>query len=438
MEWYYVLAILLSTLILFMLLGVPVVFAFFAANIVGATIFMGGEKGVAQLVRNAVDATQNFSLLPIPLFIFMGEIMFHTGVAARAIDAMDKLIARVPGRLSLVAITGGTLFSSLSGSTIANTAMLGSTLLPEMYKRGYKPEISIGPIVAVGGIAMLIPPSALAVLLGSVARIPIADLLLASILPALILTFLFYLYVTVRCWANPHIAPIYDIGAMTWWERIKPFLIYVLPLMSIFFVVVGSIVTGIATPTESAALGTIASLAVAAGYRSLRWSNFVTSVKQTVRFSVMTLFIICGSIAFSQILAFSEASSGLSLLILNSDLAPLLVLLGMLAVLLVLGCFMDQVSMMMITMPLYMPVIEQMGYNVVWFGVLTLLVMEISLATPPFGLLLFVAKGAAPAGTTMREVITSVLPFVFLALLVVAFLIAFPQLTLILPELMNS
>ena len=437
MEWYYVLAILLSTLILFMLLGVPVVFAFFAANIVGATIFMGGEKGVAQLVRNAGDATQNFSLLPIPLFIFMGEIMFHTGVAARAIDAMDKLIARVPGRLSLVAITGGTLFSSLSGSTIANTAMLGSTLLPEMYKRGYKPEISIGPIVAVGGIAMLIPPSALAVLLGSVARIPIADLLLASILPALILTCLFYLYVTVRCWATPHIAPIYDIGAMTWWERIKPFLIYVLPLISIFFVVVGSIVAGIATPTESAALGTIASLAVAAGYRSLRWSNFVASVRQTLRFSVMTLFIICGSITFSQILAFSEASSGLSLLILNSDLAPLLVLLGMLAVLLVLGCFMDQVSMMMITMPLYMPVIEQMGYNVVWFGVLTLLVMEISLATPPFGLLLFVAKGAAPAGTTMREVITSVLPFVFLALLVVAFLIAFPQLTLILPELMN-
>ena len=438
MEWYYVLGVLLSTLLFFMILGLPVVFAFFAANIVGAMLFMGGEKGIAQLVRNAIDATQNFSLLPIPLFIFMGEIMFHRGVAARAIDAVDKLIARIPGRLSLVAITGGTLFSSLSGSTIANTAMLGSTLLPEMYKRGYKPEISIGPIVAVGGIAMLIPPSALAVLLGSVARIPIGDLLLASILPALILTFLFYLYVTIRCWANPDIAPIYDIGEMTWWERIKPFLIYVLPLISIFVVVVGSIVAGIATPTESAALGTIASLAVAAGYRSLRWSNFVASVRETVRFSVMTLFIICGSITFSQILAFSEASAGLSLVILNSDLAPLLILLGMLAVLMMLGCFMDQVSMMMITMPLYMPVIEQMGYNVVWFGVLTLLVMEISLATPPFGLLLFVAKGAAPAGTTMREVIISVLPFVLLALLVVALLIAVPQLTLILPELMNS
>ena len=124
----------------------------------------------------------------------MGEIMFHSGVAARAIDAIDKLIAKVPGRLSLVAVIGGTTFSSLSGSTIANTAMLGSTLLPEMYKRGYKPEISIGPIVAVGGLAMLIPPSALAVLLGSVARIPIADLLVASIIPALILAFFFCVY----------------------------------------------------------------------------------------------------------------------------------------------------------------------------------------------------------------------------------------------------
>ena len=135
----------------------------FAANLVGAWIFMGGEIGVMQLVRNAADSVQSFALLPIPLFILMGEVMFHTGVAGRAIDAVDKLIARVPGRLSLVAITGGTIFSSLSGSTIANTAMLSSTLLPEMYRRGYKPSIAIGPNVAVGGIAILIPPSALAV-----------------------------------------------------------------------------------------------------------------------------------------------------------------------------------------------------------------------------------------------------------------------------------
>ncbi len=437
MEWYWILAALIGGLVAFMLMGLPVVFAFFAVNLIGAYFVMGGDKGLLQLVRNSVVSIQNFALLPIPLFIFMGEIMFHTGIAARAIDAVDKLIARVPGRLSLVAIVGGTIFSSLSGSTIANTAMLGSTLLPEMYKRGYKPSISIGPIVATGGLAMLIPPSALAVLLGSIAQIPIGDLLVASIIPALILAAMFFAYVMIRCSLNPEIAPLYDVAHMTTRERLMPFVKYVLPLMSIFVVVVGSIIGGIATPTESAALGAVASLVAALGYGRLTLSNFMISVTQTLRLTVMTLFIICGSITFSQILAFSEATTGLSELITQSELTPFTILIGMLLVLMFLGCFMDQVSMMMITVPIFMPMAELLGFNVIWFGVLLLMILEISLATPPFGLLLFVVKGAAPDDTTMQQIIVSVAPFIAMALLVVAILITFPGLTLILPNLIS-
>jgi len=436
MAWYEVLLVLLGTLVLFMALGLPVVFAFFATNLIGAFVFMGGENGVVQLVRNAVDSVQSFALLPIPLFILMGEIMFYTGVAARAIDAVDKLITRVPGRLSLVAIVGGTIFSSLSGSTIANTAMLGSTLLPEMYRRGYQPAIAIGPIVAVGGIAMLIPPSALAVLLGSIAQIPISELLVASIIPALILAALFFAYVIIRCWRNPLLAPAYEVERLTWRERILPFIKYVVPLSSIFIVVVGSIIGGIATPTESAALGAAATLAAAAAYRRLSWKNFAVSVRQTLRFTVMTLFIICGSITFSQIMAFSQASAGLSAAILGAGLGRLELLAGMLLILLFLGCFMDQVSMMMITVPLFMPVVQQLDLEPVWFGVLMLMILEVSLATPPFGLLLFVAKGASPE-TPMRDIIGSVAPFIALALGVVALLIAFPQITLLLPRLIT-
>jgi len=428
--------------VVFMLLGMPVVFAFFAVNIIGAFIFMGGEKGLFQLMRNAIDSVQNFALLPIPLFIFMGEIMFHSGVAGRAIDAIDKLIAKVPGRLSLVAVIGGTTFSSLSGSTIANTAMLGSTLLPEMYKRGYKPEISIGPIVAVGGLAMLIPPSALAVLLGSVARIPIADLLVASIIPALILAFLFFSYIIIRCTLDPTIAPAYDVSDLTWRERLSPLVKYVLPLLVIFIVVVGSIVAGIATPTESAALGTVASLIAVAAYGMLSREVFLVSVRQTLRFTVMTMFIICGSITFSQILAFSQASEGLVGLVEAAELAPLTIIIVMMAILLFLGCFMDQVSMMMITMPIFMRIIESVDFGIgdlqqtqVWFGVLALMMLEISLATPPFGLLLFVAKGVAPSGTTMGEVITSVLPFILMAMAVAALLVFVPSITLLIPNL---
>jgi tripartite ATP-independent transporter DctM subunit len=412
-----------------------VVFAFFAVNLIGAWVFMGGEIGVMQLVRNAAESVQSFALLPIPLFIFMGEIMFHTGVAGRAIDAVDRLIARVPGRLSLVAIAGGTIFSSLSGSTIANTAMLSSTLLPEMYRRGYHSSIAVGPIVAVGGLAMLIPPSALAVLLGSVARIPIGELLVASIIPALILSVLFFFYVIVRCSLSPQLAPPYDVARMSLRERVMPFVKYVLPLMSIFVVVVGSIIGGIATPTESAALGAAASLAAAAGYRRLDRRSFRVALAETLRLTVMTLFIICGSITFSQIMAFTQASDGLSNLVTGAGLSPLMVLIGMLGILFFLGCFMDQVSMMMITAPLFMPVAEALGFEIVWFGVLMLMILEVSLATPPFGLLLFVAKGAAPQ-TSMHEIIVSVTPFVVIVLAVVGLLILEPELTLLLPRLM--
>ncbi len=436
MAWHEILGLLLGGLVGLMALGVPVVFAFFAVNLAGAYVFMGGDKGVEQLVRNAAESVQSFALMPIPLFIFMGEVMFHTGVAGRAIDAVDRLIARLPGRLSLVAITGGTIFASLSGSTIANTAMLSSTLLPEMYRRGYHPSVAVGPIVAVGGLAMLIPPSALAVLLGSVARIPIGELLIASIVPALILAALMFGYVLLRCSWQPHLAPSYDAGHLPLRERVLPFLKYVLPLMAIFLVVVGSIIGGIATPTESAALGAASAVLAAAAYRRLTWANFAVSVRMTLKLTVMTLFIICGSITFSQILAFTQASNGLSALVTGAGLSPLMVLLGMLAILLFLGCFMDQVSMMMITAPLFMPVVQQLGFDLVWFGVLMLMLLEISLATPPFGLLLFVAKGAAP-GTTMREIIVSVAPFIMLALGVVALLITFPALTLWLPALMT-
>ncbi|MGH8689094.1 MAG: TRAP transporter large permease [Burkholderiales bacterium] len=436
MSWAEILLVLLGTLVLFMALGLPVVFAFFATNLIGAWLFMGGEAGLMQLVRNAVDSVTSFALLPIPLFILMGEIMFYTGVAERAIDAVDKLIARVPGRLSLVAIVGGTIFASLSGSSIANTAMLGSTLLPEMFRRGYKPSIAIGPIVAVGGIAILIPPSALAVLLGSVAQIPIGELLIASIIPALIMSALFFGYVILRCRLDPSLAPAYDVQALSWRERLMPFVKYVLPLSAIFVVVVGSIIGGVATPTESAALGAAASLGAAAAYRRLTWANFVVSVRQTLRFTVMTLFIICGSITFSQLMAFSQASNGLSAAVLGAGLAPLGLLIGMLLILLFLGCFMDQVSMMMITVPLFMPIVQKAGFDPVWFGVLMLMCLEIGLATPPFGLLLFVAKGASPE-TSMGEIVRSVAPFIGIALAVVVLLIAAPELTLWLPRLMT-
>jgi len=434
MEWYWALTMMLGLLCLMMAAGLPVAFAFMGVNIVGAAVFLGGVPGLNQMIRNAMEALTNFSLAPIPLFLFMGEVLFHTGVAFKAIDAVDKLIARLPGRLSIVSIVGGTVFSSLSGSTIANTAVLGSVLLPDMMRRGYHPTMAMGPIMATGGIAMLIPPSALAVLLGSLAGISISGLLIAGIVPGILMSILFFLYVLIRCSLNPSLAPAYDVQHLEPWQRWRPFLVYVVPLFLIFIVVVGSILAGWATPTESAALGCVAALAAAAAYRSLTWAGFLKSVRETAKVSVMILFIIVASVTFSQILAFSGATNGLLDLIDSVGATPVLILLAMLLILLLLGAFMDQVSMVMITLPFYIPLAQAVGFDLLWFGVLMLIVMEISFTTPPFGLLIYVMKGVAPKNITLGQIYAAAFPFIILELIVLALLVAVPDLATWLPQ----
>lgn len=435
MDWPLALALLVGLLIVLMALGLPVAFAFFGVNLIGAFLFMSGEAGLAQLVRNSVESVAKFSLTPIALFILMGEVMFHTKVAFRAIDAVDKLIARVPGRLSLVAVAGGTIFSGLSGSTMANTALLGSVLLPEMQRRGYHPTIAMGPILATGGIAMLIPPSALAVVLGSLANIPIAELLIAGIVPGLMLACAFFVYVITRCALNPALAPSYELKPLTAWERIWPFLVYVVPLMALFFVVVGSILLGWATPNESAALGAVGAVVAAACYRSLDWPSLKRSLLETAKVTGMAMFIICASVTYSQILSFSGAIDGLLAIITKWQLGRLEIILVMLLVLLVLGCFIDQLSMMLITLPFFLPMVHAAQIDLIWYGVLILLALEISFTSPPFGLLLFVMKGVAPPEITMRQIIVAVIPFIGLELLVLALLVALPCLSTWLPSL---
>ena len=434
----------LGFLLALMALGLPVAFAFIGANLLGAVVFLGGDAGLLQFVRNSMASISTFTLLPIPFFVLMGEILFHTGVALRAIDAVERLISRVPGRLSIIAILSGTIFASLTGSSIANTALLGSVLMPRMIQRGYHPSMAMGPIMATGGIAMLIPPSALAVLLGSLAglmggpmaavEMSISKLLVAGIIPGILMSALFLGYVMLRCHVNPALAPAYEIEQTHGWQRWRPFVVYVLPLGLIVVVVIGSILSGFASPTESAAGGALASLATAFAYRSVTWAGLKTAVMETVKISTMILFIIGASQTFSQILNFSGATDGLLDVVLGFEAGPLTLLAIMLLILLFLGAFMDQVSMMLITLPFYVPVALELRIDLLWLGVLMLLVMEISFTTPPFGLLIYVMKGVAPPGITLGQIYAATLPFIGLALIVLSILMVFPELATWLPE----
>lgn len=436
MLWYEALAILIGGLMLLLSTGLPVAFSFFVVNLVGAYLFLGGTNGLGQLARNAHLAVTNFELIPIVLFTLMGDIMFRSGLAVRAIGAVDKLIANVPGRLSIVAVAAGTVFSALSGSSMANAAVLGSTLLPEMRRRGYHPTMAMGPILGTGGIAVLIPPSALAVLLGSLSGISISALLVGGILPGLVMAGIFVIYIIIRCTLNPTLAPVYEVEQVALSKRLRPFLTDVVPLLGIFLVVVGGIVTGIATPTESAMLGCFATLFAAIAYRVLRWVHLLDAIRETVRLSGMIMFIVASSLTFSQILSFSGATNGLLKLITSVGISQVTVVVGMLVVLLILGCFMDPPSMMMITLPFFMPLAEQTGVDVVWFGILVLIALEVSFTTPPFGLLLFVMRGIAK-DTTMGQVCLAAAPFVAMSVLVIVLVYFIPGLATWLPTMLK-
>ncbi|MGE4014633.1 MAG: TRAP transporter large permease subunit, partial [Alphaproteobacteria bacterium] len=426
MEWYWALILMLGMVCGLMALGLHVAFAFFFANIVGAALFMPFPAGMVAFVRGSMASISNFTLAPIPLFLLIGEILLATGLAFKAVDAIDRLITRVPGRLSVVAVTGGTMFSALSGSTIATTAMLGNALMPQMLKRGYHLSMAMGPIMAIGGVDMLIPPSALTVLLGSLAKIPVADLLIAGIIPGLIMSVLFIGYIIIRCAVSPHLAPSYDVAEYSLAERWMPIVKYVLPLFLIFVVVIGGIFTGIASPTDSAALGAMMSVFIAIGYRALTWRILLNALRDIAKVTTMILFIIAASLIFSQILAFSGATDGALKELSKIQFTPMIALLCMVAVLLFLGCFIDQVSMMLLTLPFFMPLAMALNIDLIHLGVVFLISMQIGLLTPPFGLLLFVMKGVAPPEVRMTQVYSSIVPYVILTVLVLALVVFYP------------
>jgi tripartite ATP-independent transporter DctM subunit len=437
MSWQLASLLLLggSTALLF--IGMPVAFSFMAINIVGAILFLGGDAGLGQLVRNSAAAVINFSLTPIPLFVLMGEILFHTGLALNVIDGIERLVRQVPGRLAVVAVVAGTVFSAISGSTIATTAMLGSLMLPVMLSRGYNPVMATGPIMAIGAVDMLIPPSALTVLLGSLSGISISKLLIGGVVPGLMLSVAFVGYIIVRATANPALAPATVIEERSGWARYQLLVLYVLPLVSIFVVVIGAMSGGIATPTESAALGALATMALAVAYRALTFDALLKSLRGTVGISAMILFIILGATTFSQILSFSGSTEGIVSTILGGGLSPFAILAGMMLLLIFLGIFVDQVSMMLITLPVFMPIVQRLDIDLIWFGVLYLICMQLGLLLPPHGLLLMTMKGVAPKEVTMAHIFRAVVPYVAMSLVLLVIIIVFPAIATWLPNLLG-
>ncbi len=436
MIWWQSLLLLFGMLTLLLLVGLPAGFAFLAINLVGALVYFGGEAGLMQVVRNGVASVTNFSLTPIPFFILMGEVLFHTGLAMKAIDGFDRAIRGVPGRLSVVAIVAGTVFSAISGSTIATTALLGGLLLPQMLKRGYHPRMAMGPIMAIGGVDMLIPPSALTVLLGSLAGISISGLLVAGVVPGMLLAVMFLAWIIFSAIRHPEHAPPFEREETHGWARWGPLLVNVTPLVLIFILVIVAMSAGWATPTESAALGALATVIVCLLYRSLTWRAIAQALSGTAAITGIILFIIIGATTFSQILSFSGATNGMVGLVQGAGLPGWAVLGAMIVMLLFLGCFVDQVSMMLITLPFFMPIVGFFKWDPLWFGVVYLICMQLGLLTPPFGMLLFTMRSVAPKSIPTSEIFAAVTPYVLMGVLMIGLVLLMPPLATWLPSVL--
>ena len=329
-------------------------------------------------------------------------------------------------------------------------------MVPEMTERGYKKSMSIGPILGTGGLAMLIPPSALAVLLGTLAEIDIGKLLIGGIVPGLILACMYTILIYARVTLDPSVAPVYEIQQISWSLRLKTFATDVVPMISIIFMVISLIMFGVATPSESAAYGSLGVIILSLIYllivpwiRGDRekvvafWPSFRVALWKSLwgagRVTIIALMILFGSSLFSNVLAASGASVKLIEWVTNFQMSGLVMLLSMFAILLLLGMFMDQLAMMLLTVPIFFPIMGGFDFGmgperqVIWFAIIMLLAMEISFTTPPFGLLLFVMQGVAPPGTRFSEICMAAVPFMACAMILVGLIVAFPKIATWLP-----
>ncbi len=372
-----------------------------------------------------------FLLVAIPMFILMGEIMLRSGITEKMYEGMVQWLGWLPGGLMHSNIGSCALFAATSGSSVATAATIGTVALPEVEKRGYNERLFLGTIAAGGTLGILIPPSINLIIYGLLTDTSVPELYLAGFIPGVILAGLFMLTVAVACllrkeWDGEHVAP--DWGAR--FRSLKG----LLPPLLIFFVVVGSIYAGVATPTEGAALGVIASLGLAAQNKSLNITMLKTAIEGTMRTTAMIMLIILAAIFLNFILAAVGLTQALAEFITGLGLSPMQTMISIIVFYIILGCFMETLSMLLTTAPLIAPVVVQLGFDPVWFGVLLMVLLEAALITPPIGINLYVVQSIRKGGS-LNDVMVGTLPFVLAMFAMLAILLAFPDIALWLPRL---
>ena len=416
-----------------MLIGLPVAGALFAVAILGALLYLGTPT-LMMFGNQMWSILHDFVLTAIPMFILLGEILVRSGITDRMYTALSDWMRRWPGGLLHTNIGACGMFSAVSGSSVATAATIGTVALPSMKRNGYSERLALGTIAAGATLGILIPPSINMIIYGSMSNTSIGRLFLAAIVPGLLLIALFMIFVAVICVLRPRMGgdALPPVPMSERLARLKD----LLPPLLIFAVVMGSIYTGWATPTESAAVGVIAALVLAAARRRLSIRMLNESVLAVVRITAMIMLIVLAAQLLSFVMGVLRIPQAITTLVADTGATQLQIILMLIVFYLILGCFLETLSMMITTIPIVMPIVLFFGIDPVWFGVFLVLMMEIALITPPLGMNLFIVQGVRPNGGSVMDVVWGAMPFTLIMLLMVAILIAFPQVALFVPDVL--
>ena len=435
MTWVVALSGGIGLLVALFVIRTPIFVAFLVLNLVGILIYFG-PSGFGLFANSIYATATNTALAAVPLFIIMGEILFRSGAMESLFEALDRLIGRIRGRQFILCIILSAILGALSGAAMAVAGLLWRSLYPTMIKRGYDRRLSLGSILGGASLDPIIPPSVLAIIIAALAGVSTGKLLVAGIGPGILLTGMFLIYVMIRVWAKPELAPdlIDDApdsnsGGVLYaiWKLVPP--------CSIFALVMGLIIGGIATPTEAAALGVLGAVLLSIYYGTFKPSMLSESVFAAVKISTILLLVMCSAVMFSQLLTFAGAPQALGKLVVEADLALPIMIFIMLALPFFLFMFLDQMAIMLVLIPIYKPVLAIYGVDGIWFWTMFLVVATVGGISPPFGYTLFAMKSAVP-NVPIGELYKAAWPFVWLICLGIVLMVAFPSIVTFLPSLM--
>lgn len=427
-------SLLFGFMLLFLMLGVPIAIALGGISI-GMIYFFWSPMALNMVPIRAFSTASSFEYVAIPLFIFMAAMLQRASIAEDLYNTMQKFFGGLRGGLAVGTIVICTLFAAMAGISGAATISMGMIAIPAMLARGYGKDIALGSIAAGGSLGILIPPSVTMIVYGIVANTSIGKLYAGGLLPGLLISALFIAYLIIRGWLQPEISGGREMTRYSLREKLVSLKGLVLPVLLIVGVM-GSILTGIASVSEASAIGAAGSILAAAVLRRLDWSVLRQACEETLQLSCMIFWIIIGATALSTFYTAMGASRLIEGLVLDLEVNRWLILVGILSILFIMGMMLDTVGIIMITAPIFVPIITALGFDPVWFGILFIIMMEIGFLTPPFGYNLFYLRGVAPPEVRMTDIYRSVVPFIALMLVAVAICMVFPQIILVLPNAM--